>query len=259
METLKIEEDEQNLQSDTTNNILDNNIICTDSQPIQTTPQINTSKNENSSQNLNNIPNCIKKYLEENDLTLVTFKNVEPIQIIKAAYLEKTNNIKAKDYTFQFDEKTDYYFFITKEENPNYLKPIQEIIEKGLKNRRKISVGKKFEDIENLDNSQPKKIENTKINFNFDYDKYILKAIICKQTPKGKFQIFCTQILNREICQVSHCTSDSIISHKSTKIIKPEKARKNFDSFDLMAEKYYVLEVENKKRQSETTIKGDGI
>ena len=258
MEDLKIEEDEQNLKGDIINSLSDNN-ICTDSQPQKIPPQINSSKEKKHSQKLENIPNCIKQYLEENNLTLVTFKNVEPIQTIKAAYLEKTNHIRAKDFTFQFEEKTDYYFFITKEENPNYLKPIQEKIEKGMRNRRNLSLEKKEEDIENLDSSHSEKIENSKINLNFDYDKYILKAVVCKKSQKEKFQIFRTEILNREICQVSHCTTESIIYYKSTKIIKPDKAKKKFDTFDLMAEKYYLIEIESKKKPNETILKEDGI
>ena len=44
-----------------------------------------------------------KKYIEDNNLALVTFKNVELIQTINTDYLEKTNNIKEKYFTFLFD------------------------------------------------------------------------------------------------------------------------------------------------------------
>ena len=95
---------------------------------------------------------------------------------------------------------------------------------------------------------------------NFDYNKYILKAVIANKKDTGKLDIFCTEILNREVCQVSHTTPDSISYYKNTKLIKPEKAKRNFDSFALLIpEKYYLIEIETKKPANETIIKEDGI
>ena len=59
---------------------------------------------------------------------------------------------------------------------------------------------------------------------NFDYNKYILKAVIANKKDTGKLDIFCAEILNREVCQVSHTTPYSISYYINTKLIKPEKA-----------------------------------
>ena len=73
-------------------------------------------------------------------------------------------------------------------------------------------------------------------------------------------EIFSQEILNREICQVSHTTQDSISYYKNTKLIKPEKAKRNFDNFALLIpEKYYLIEIETQKPANETIIKEDVI
>ena len=212
----------------------------------------------NTKEELENVPPIIKNYLDKNHLCIVNFKGIDPVQTIKAALLKKTDNFRAKDFLFQFSEAQDFYFFITKELNPNYLKPVL-----PSSNEKKKRFGKERRDSkESLSSisSEPNKIENKKINLNFDYNKYILKAVIANKKDTGKLDIFCTEILNREVCQVSHTTPDSISYYKNTKLIKPEKAKRNFDSFALLIpEKYYLIEIETKKPANETIIKEDGI
>ena len=211
----------------------------------------------NTKEELEKIPVIIKNYLLKNNVCLVTFKDLDSVQIIKAALLQKTENARAKDFNFQFNEDQEYYFFITKELNQNYLKPIS-----TLGNDKRKRFGKERKDSkENESNTvNPNKIENKMINLNFDYNKYVLKAIIAKKKDSGKLEIFSQEILNREICQVSHTTQDSISYYKNTKLIKPEKAKRNFDNFALLIpEKYYLIEIETKKPANETIIKEDGI
>ena len=216
----------------------------------------------NKPEDLQNVPNIIRSYLQKNNLSIVNFEGIEPVQIIKAALLQKTENMRNKDFNFQFNEENDYYFFITKELNENYLKPIISYNEKkkGFGKERKDSKDSESTIQDTRTTTSSKKIENKMINLNFDYNKYVLKAILAKKKDVGKLEIFCQQILNREICQVSHTTTDSIIYYKTTKLIKPEKAKRNFDSFALLIpEKYYLIELETKKPANETIIKEDGI
>ena len=86
---------------------------------------VNLSKKsiKNNINELNNLPLIIQSYLRENNLAIVTFNNIESYHIVRGAYLKKSENARAKDFIFQFNENNLYYFFITKEENPNYLKP----------------------------------------------------------------------------------------------------------------------------------------
>ena len=210
----------------------------------------------NTKEELKNIPLIIRNYLESNNLCLATFKGIEPVQVIKAALLQKTDSIRAKDFNFLFNEEQEYYFFITKELNPNYLQPIIPTINDKRKKFFKKDIK---EDESNIENIQNKK-ENKNINLNFDYNKFILKVNVVKKKDTGKIDIFCQQILNREICQVSHSTSESTTYYKNTKIIKPEKAKRNFDIFSfLIPEKYYLIEIETKKPAQDTLLKEDGI
>ena len=219
------------------------------------------SKNENyinTKEELNNVEGFIKAYLQKNNLSLVTFKGIEPVQEIRAALLQKTENLRNKDFNFQFNEENKYYFFITRELNENYLKPVVSSSDKKKRFGKERKESKESES--SIDETTSKKIENKMINLNFDYNKYLLKAVVAKKKDSGKLEIFCQQVLNREICQVSHTTSDSINYYKTTKIIKPEKAKRNFDSFALLIpEKYYLIEIETKKPAIETIIKEDGI
>ena len=83
---------------------------------------LNKKTINNTEKELENIPIIIKNYLKDNNLGLITFSNIESVQIIKCALLKKTENIRTKDFLFQLNEDQLYYFFITKEDNPNYLK-----------------------------------------------------------------------------------------------------------------------------------------
>ena len=137
----------------------------------------------NTKEELEKIPVIIKNYLLKNNVCLVTFKDLDSVQIIKAALLQKTENARAKDFNFQFNEDQEYYFFITKELNQNYLKPIS-----TLGNDKRKRFGKERKDSkENESNTvNPNKIENKMINLNFDYNKYVLKAIIAKKKNSRK-------------------------------------------------------------------------
>ena len=201
----------------------------------------------NTDDELSKVPNCIKNYLHKNNCFLATFRNGQNYHEIKAALLQKTK-FKSKDYNFTFNEQNDFYFFITKEYNPNYLKPITD----SAFRRGKFAIKEK--------NENEKKEESKKINLNFDYNRYILKAVIIKKNNEEKLDVFCQIELNREVCQVSHTTPDSIEYYVNTKIIKPERAKDKFDNFALLIpEKYYLLEIETKKPANETIIKEDGI
>ena len=86
-------------------------------------------------------------------------------------------------------------FFITKEFNPNYLKPIL-----SPTNDKKKKFGKEKKDVKENINTE-NKIENKNINLNFDYNKYLLKAVVAKKKDSGKLEIFTQIVLNREICK----------------------------------------------------------
>ena len=235
------------------NKINTNDIINDDDEKARLSSDIYNTKEE-----LEKVPNIIKNYLQKNNVCIVNFKDIEPVQIIKAALLQKTENVRSKDFNFQFNEQQEFYFFITKELNKNYLKPINT----SSNDKRKRFGKEKTETKENESNetNSSTKIQNKNITLNFDYNKYVLKAILAKKKDSGKLEIFCQEILNREICQVSHTTPDSISYYKNTKLIKPEKAKRNFDNFALLIpEKYYLIEIETKKPANETIIKEDGI
>ena len=207
---------------------------------------------------------ALKDFLKKNNLCLVTYPElkekgvlfksdkkqkvtkVNPIQKIKAALLKKDDKPKSKDFEFKFSPAEDYYFFVTKELNLNYMKPI---VSSDTNKRRRMGSRKESKDMDvNSDNK--------KINLNFDYNKFTLKAFIVKDN-NGKIDVFHEEILNREICQVSHTTKDSISYYRTTKKIKQEKDFRKFE--ELCPHKYYIIEVEQKKPPSETIIKEDGI
>ena len=205
----------------------------------------------------------LKKYLKNNNLCMVTYPEltdkeiinkpnkkskcikINPIQRIKAALLKKVDNPRSKDFNFKFVKDQDYYFLITKEFNKNYMQPIAQDSNK----KRKLGSRKESKDTE-------MKFEAKRINLNFDYNKYIFKALILSE-KNGKIEVFHEEILNREICQVSHTTNDSIKYYRQTKKIKQDKEFKTFE--ELCPNKYYIIEVEQKKPPSETIIKEDGI
>ena len=250
-----------NIRDTIDSNKINNTYINTDDDKTRLTSSSSdffseNQKIKNTKEELEKVPQIIKNFLEKKNACIVNFKNIEPVQIIKAALLQKTENVRAKDFNFNFNETQDYYFFITKELNHNYLKPVTPSTDKKKK------FGKEKDSKENISNINggSGKIENKNINWNFDYNKYVLKAVIAKKKDAGKLEIFCEEILNREICQVSHTTPESISYYKNTKVFKPDKAKKNFESFALLIpEKYYLIEIETKKPANETIIKEDGI
>ena len=205
----------------------------------------------------------LKKYLKINNLCMVTYPEltnkvimdkpkqkskcirINPIQKIKAALLKKVDNPRSKDFTFKYVKEQDYYFLITKELNKNYMQPTAQDNNK----KKKLGSRKESKDTD-------MKLDSKRINLNFDYNKYIFKALILSDN-NGKIQVFHEEILNREICQVSHTTNDSIKYYRTTKKIKQDKEFKIFE--ELCPNKYYIIEVEQKKPASETMIKEDGI
>ena len=56
----------------------------------------------------------IQSYLAENNMELLHFGEIDQVQEVRAAYLKKTDTYRAKDFTFDFDEKKTYLFFIAK-------------------------------------------------------------------------------------------------------------------------------------------------
>ena len=217
--------------------------------------KISTKFLKNTREELNNVPMIIQKYLEENNCALVTFKNMESYQIIKCGYLKKSEVARSKNYLFEFNEEHLFYFFITKEENPNYLMSKISKSKSGQTNLSKLKIGK-----QNIDSQKGESSQNN-INLNYDYNRYILKAVTLKNSNQQKMniEVFKTEILDREICQVSNSTLDSINYNISSKIVKPEKAFEKFEQFNLMLEKYYIIEIETRKPVNETIIKEDGI
>ena len=113
--------------------------------------EINGSINKN-----DKIPQSILNFLAEENYTLVTFNEINSIQKVKCAHFKLDN----KHFTFDFEENDNYYFFIVKQENENYIKRNQE------NNLRKT-----FFKNEN-------KQKSTGFFFNFDYNKYNFYAIL---------------------------------------------------------------------------------
>ena len=223
--------------------------------------------------NLDNIEKKVNEFLSKKQLYLVTYpetkqknkpKKVDEnkqkdktgksnsILKIKAALLQKVDSPRAKDFNFKFSPEQDYYFFIAKGVNDNYLNPIVT----GTNKKKK--VGKETTETKN-EGTKDDKLENKRINLNFDYNKYILKAYIVYE-KNGKLEVFHEEILNREICQVSHTTKENVEYYKNTKQMKVKKEKENFENFvSLTFEKYYLIEIEKKKPAAETIIKEDGI
>ena len=186
----------------------------------------------------NSRPLSIQNYLNEHqDQMLFSYNNKTSIFKVKYAYLKKTDtkSFRSKEFTFDFDESQEYFFFITKSKNPNYLKPK---IEKNM--------------------IRKKKIDNKNISFDFDYNKYILTGNIAKN-KNNSLEIISTVLLNREVCEISHSNAESIKYYQITKKIKDKRKKIIFDKFDNNLYKYYIVEIESKKPISETTFKEDGI
>lgn len=247
----------------------------------------NSIKNDfDEEQDLTKCPQSVIDYLNKKKLTLVTFNTerercstffekgksksfnqINPVQEIKAALLKKGEGHK-KDFSFKFSEPDNFYFFITKENNPNYLKPVLTAASKRKRRRRPSGDSEESEESKSTNktdgtsssSSSSSKNENNYINLNIDYNKYLIKAVLAKKKNSGNLEIFHTELLNREVCQVSHTTKDSISYYRATKDIKSDEEKNNFEGFELlMPEKYFILEVEVKKPAGETTLKEDGI
>ena len=196
--------------------------------------EINGSINKN-----DKIPQSILNFLAEENYTLVTFNEINSIQKVKCAHFKLDN----KHFTFDFEENDNYYFFIVKQENENYIKRNQE------NNLRKT-----FFKNEN-------KQKSTGFFFNFDYNKYNFYAILGKIDENKEFEYDMNKkiLLNREICGVKHTVFEGINYFKLTKKIQPPLAKTKFTSFPNCLEKYYLIEIETKKPPCDTTIKEDGV
>ena len=126
----------------------------------------------------NSRPLSIQNYLNEHqDQMLFSYNNKTSIFKVKYAYLKKTDtkSFRSKEFTFDFDESQEYFFFITKSKNPNYLKPK---IEKNFLRKKK------------LDN------KNKKISFDFDYNKHVLTGNIAS-IKNNSIEITNKFVLNR--------------------------------------------------------------
>ena len=71
------------------------------------------------------IPQSILNFLTKENYTLVRFKGIKSIQKVKCAHF---NMVKNNNFSFEFEEKENFYFFIVKQENENYIKKIKKII-----------------------------------------------------------------------------------------------------------------------------------
>ena len=267
------DDEEINLQNNDNNNIIIND-TGTDTNNNTILNFLDNSKEnlKNSNDDFNDIQNnsgipkdLIKDYLQKNKLYMMTYPEIIkknkiiksakkekiskicPIIKVKAALLQKSGGIKTKEFKFTYNEANDYYFLITKELNPNYMKPIIEAHKPRKMESR--SQSKDFDEKE----------VNKSINLHFDYNKYNLKGILLHER-NGKMEVFHQEIFNRELCQVSHTTKESIAYYQSSKTIKNNNENENFKEFArLCPEKYFLIEIEQKKPASETIIKEDGI
>ena len=267
------DDEEINLQNNDNNNIIIND-TGTDTNNNTILNFLDNSKEnlKNSNDDFNDIQNnsgipkdLIKDYLQKNKLYMMTYPEIIkknkiiksakkekiskicPIIKVKAALLQKSGGIKTKEFKFTYNEANDYYFLITKELNPNYMKPIIEAHKPRKMESR--SQSKDFDEKE----------LNKSINLHFDYNKYNLKGILLHER-NGKMEVFHQEIFNRELCQVSHTTKESIAYYQSSKTIKNKNEGENFKEFArLCPEKYFLIEIEQKKPASETIIKEDGI
>ena len=267
------DDEEINLQNNDNNNIIIND-TGTDTNNNTILNFLDNSKEnlKNSNDDFNDIQNnsgipkdLIKDYLQKNKLYMMTYPEIIkknkiiksakkekiskicPIIKVKAALLQKSGGIKTKEFKFTYNEANDYYFLITKELNPNYMKPIIEAHKPRKMESR--SQSKDFDEKE----------VNKSINLHFDYNKYNLKGILLHER-NGKMEVFHQEIFNRELCQVSHTTKESIAYYQSSKTIKNKNESENFKEFArLCPEKYFLIEIEQKKPASETIIKEDGI
>ena len=267
------DDEEINLQNNDNNNIIIND-TGTDTNNNTILNFLDNSKEnlKNSNDDFNDIQNnsgipkdLIKDYLQKNKLYMMTYPEIIkknkiiksakkekiskicPIIKVKAALLQKSGGIKTKEFKFTYNEANDYYFLITKELNPNYMKPIIEAHKPRKMESR--SQSKDFDEKE----------VNKSINLHFDYNKYNLKGILLHER-NGKMEVFHQEIFNRELCQVSHTTKESITYYQSSKTIKNKNEGENFKEFArLCPEKYFLIEIEQKKPASETIIKEDGI
>ena len=267
------DDEEINLQNNDNNNIIINDTV-TDTNNNTILNFLDNSKEnlKNSNDDFNDIQNnsgipkdLIKDYLQKNKLYMMTYPEIIkknkiiksakkekiskicPIIKVKAALLQKSGGIKTKEFKFTYNEANDYYFLITKELNPNYMKPIIEAHKP-----RKIGGRSQSKDFD-------EKEVNKSINLHFDYNKYNLKGILLHER-NGKMEVFHQEIFNRELCQVSHTTKESIAYYQSSKTIKNKNESDNFKEFArLCPEKYFLIEIEQKKPASETIIKEDGI
>ena len=267
------DDEEINLQNNDNNNIIIND-TGTDTNNNTILNFLDNSKEnlKNSNDDFNDIQNnsgipkdLIKDYLQKNKLYMMTYPEIIkknkiiksakkekiskicPIIKVKAALLQKSGGIKTKEFKFTYNEANDYYFLITKELNPNYMKPIIEAHKPRKMESR--SQSKDFDEKE----------VNKSINLHFDYNKYNLKGILLHER-NGKMEVFHQEIFNRELCQVSHTTKESIAYYQSSKTIKNNNEKENFKEFArLCPEKYFLIEIEQKKPASETIIKEDGI
>jgi hypothetical protein len=197
-------------------------------------------------------------HIRQNSLenNILKVKNCNPIHEVKLSFIKKVDNNKTKDFSFEFEETKNYFVFITIVDNPNFCKPFD---------RKNVNVltgsVQNLKNSTNLKNSEIGGKNQNQSYFNFDYNKHNIDLNIARrESPESEIEIIYKCPLNREQTSISHATKDSLEYFLETKNLTTT-ANSTIDvyQFPNMLERYYMIEVENRKPVSETLIKEDGV
>lgn len=191
--------------------------------------------------------------IEEKLFTLKDHKAIHKIKVanlekseIKKQFIYKSTNKNQSDYYFEFNEKRDYYMFITIEENRKFT--VNEVISKAKQEEKKSSF------------LSYQSFKNPNDFLNFDYNKYIISLVIThKPNPESDVEIWKTIYLNRETTVISHSTKESIEDFKYEEIGKKTEESLPFEYLIYSLENYHIIDVETRKPESEISIKNDEV
>jgi hypothetical protein len=189
----------------------------------------------------------VHKFILENNLQdkLLKIDNCDKqIHKVKLAFINTIESRRnQKDFQFEYIENKYYYIFITLEENPNF----GIVRENSVASMRRNTV-----------------IDNSKKQFeylNFDYNKFIVTLNICVESdptdPNSQIELFCKVPLQRETTSISHSTQDNILYYKGADT--SDNSTMLLESFASLSDKYFIIEIENKKSEHEISIKDDGV